>query len=1437
MSNSLKRKIKEKKADKKAAKIKVDVHKNSSGSESESGGINEYQDDFGSELELDSDSGSELDLSSDGEGDADQTMEEGKAVQHGKNKTKRKGALPTIEELSIMKEAPMLFKSNIFMLHTEELLKESRVEVQSAKTKRVEEYIKKISAILEKSTDIAEIELEKGVEKVKSGNKHRKVEKEKNSTKNSGNQKKSGKGKKHNESNKESINEGGEEVAEVVEYVNPYFAEIPKDYAKNLKVGYKKPEQISIVGSFGLGMAADTREGFGVDIAIKMPDELFTDKDCVNYRYFYKRAFYLQCVMSELLKDKALAKDLGFRYSELRGDKRITIIEGTLKHKNGGRNGGIKIRLIPTISSTLFARQKFSPEKNNVRGDFIKKVMNIEKVGKTSVETETETEVATPLYNTAMVAESQYFTHLKYLYETSKQSESFRDAVVLSKVWLSQRKFGGEMNGFILTMILAWLINGSQNSGSGSGSGSVGNRNASILGRISGNISSYQLFRSLMVFIRDHFRDSEGIEMGYEPVKVAENLPQATASYEMSKFKAHFDNVFADPTGQLNLLAGVDKWEIMRIKQEARMTLELLDAGIGARFNGDGIREEQEEEDVFFKIFINNKTQSILNFDYIYTLKTVKNPQAEHNINNKRMDMANDEKYFQNQVYRILKAGLQNRTTLIYLMNTTGQITVGINVNPQEAMKLVELGPIDAAQKDKFVNLWGSERAELRRFKDGSIRICTVWNDTQNGSANNNGGITHRLEIITQMIDYLLTKRHFAATTKHSLYIIEKVTKQIDQLVSKAKLEMATNEHLSVQFVDFTKRVYAINEELPLQVTSIKNISPYLRATSIAPYTNNDKRHLKPVVEVVFELEGSTKWPENNLLALYKVKTAMLLKVGQVYKEKYGDDINIACKYHNITDPNQFNSKYVNNRLLTSSGSAQHVMLWLAELQRNMDDLWLEILDENVVYKIYLKLDREKQIVFRLLRLLSTNNSIKTHYTQALLKSYLNCYTQTFDFLPALHHKIEQLNKKYYPTFSLTVKLFKKWLSSHFLLATGTIGYETNSFGTFWISEELAELIVAHVFIINTTSINQLNQSGDSVPSHNNLLGSYTKAFINVLHFLASFDCSSTPLVIRFDSTNNDDNENDNENEAGTSTSADAGVRQQTILNSIAKTTRSKSISATNKLISESFATLKATKKNLLGALQVYVDIEDCSCPVSVIHPTIINEHNANLYTVLSSLTAHRLMNLASSCLTFLDTNNQNIFFNSPLSHYDFVLFINPAYCANSFSNITSTQSAKGNTGKNGKSNLNMFKNIAISEALSNSNILDVLDENDADDAVNNTKNLETPTFDTISSLRSELDTIYHKSAIFFHDVYHLSQNVIAGLWTPLYNNKTLSFNANVHTNIAPISLAGSSGNNSNEDGGDEQIDSSKFQLNKLALLNEMLVVSGDILVDYKLFR
>lgn len=72
-------------------------------------------------------------------------------------------------------------------------------------------------------------------------------------------------------------------------------------------------------------------ELLSVDMVVVMPSSIFQEKDYLNYRYFYKRAYYLACIVAGLQAD--ISDKFSFEYKYLHGNNLLPIL--SLRPNNG----------------------------------------------------------------------------------------------------------------------------------------------------------------------------------------------------------------------------------------------------------------------------------------------------------------------------------------------------------------------------------------------------------------------------------------------------------------------------------------------------------------------------------------------------------------------------------------------------------------------------------------------------------------------------------------------------------------------------------------------------------------------------------------------------------------------------------------------------------------------------------------------------------------------------------------------------------------------------------------------------------------------------------------------------------------------------------------------------------------------------------------------
>ena len=256
-------------------------------------------------------------------------------------------------------------------------------------------------------------------------------------------------------------------------------------------------------------------------------------------------------------------------------------------------------------------------------------------------------------------------------------------------------------------------------------------------------------------------------------------------------------------------------------------------------------------------------------------------------------------------------------------------------------------------------------------------------------------------------------------------------------------------------FDDLSRDLKAL-PELPLTVSSVQPCSPSLRYSTI--FTPSPRRlkgfenlpdsvkYLEPH-EILLTLERSGRWPED-LEGIQKIKAAFLSKIGEgleATRSVLKAELVFDTEARTIDDN-------VSLEILTATGYAFRARIYYERT--------LLLLEE-----------REEQM--------------GAPPTSAGVTSSIDLYHQRFVLGPKHHAAISTL-QNHFTSYSHTVRLVKRWISSHML---------SNHF-----SDEIIELVVACVFL-DSNSPYEAPQSGAT-------------GFARVMEKLASWKWRDEPLYV-----------------------------------------------------------------------------------------------------------------------------------------------------------------------------------------------------------------------------------------------------------------------------------------------------------------------------------
>lgn len=386
-------------------------------------------------------------------------------------------------------------------------------------------------------------------------------------------------------------------------------------------------------------------------------------------------------------------------------------------------------------------------------------------------------------------------------------------------------------------------------------------------------------------------------------------------------------------------------------------------------------------------------------------------------------------------------------------------VQVGLILDPENAPKLVEHGPPaeDPEGCEQFRQFWG-EKSELRRFNDGRIVESVVWD--LSGKVSN-----ERFQIPGRIVRYIV-RRHLKVP-EESITVFDS---KYDDLLSipydittrysapdAGSTPEASQRMALTAFDNLVKDIKAI-DSLPLGLVNAVPVDEGLRYTSVFPPMPLASKSLLslpdcvkyiPIIDIILQLEQSTRWPDD-LGAIQKVKIALFDAIAQA---------------------------------LIAKGAPHAVIAWDPDAaDRPLEDhVSLEVmLPSGFAFRARVQHDRERTLMERIISDIRDTPDYERKRAQLALERH----TRRFISTPAHHAAVLALQRKY-PSYSHAVRLFKRWLSSHWLAPH--------------VSVEAAELICAELYL--NPGVHEAPCSGQA-------------GFARSLALLAHWDFREDPLAI-----------------------------------------------------------------------------------------------------------------------------------------------------------------------------------------------------------------------------------------------------------------------------------------------------------------------------------
>jgi len=400
----------------------------------------------------------------------------------------------------------------------------------------------------------------------------------------------------------------------------------------------------------------------------------------------------------------------------------------------------------------------------------------------------------------------------------------------------------------------------------------------------------------------------------------------------------------------------------------------------------------------------------------------------------------------------------------LYLSPTySGEVILGIAINPETSQRVVDRGPPSDQQKEVklFVQLWGG-KAQLRRFKDGAIVQAVVWNDNDGKDHYQNqtklqGGYVDK--ILRHIVRLHYTKENTEFALPNLISIVDgisthktRVPTQLGDPIVAHQDVMKAFEALS-QFLregsqpSQYRQPHQISLKLPLTIDAVEPLSACLRYSELFPpiphpflggtLSSNNKKVSGAIMShpvlIQIRFGASSKWP-SDLRAVGAAKTAMLIQLANSIE---------GLNKRDFDGPMQVTTNY------------------------------LDLGYRGYCFRIFVRADPEIKMLQGLVR--------PSPIASSLLKTLTRVH-----IVAAKHHSMIHAVHTLHPSSAGVVRMAKRWVANHMLSGL--------------ITTEALELMVAKVYSDSETPFD--------TPS------TVTAGFLRFLYLLAYHDWLSEPLIV-----------------------------------------------------------------------------------------------------------------------------------------------------------------------------------------------------------------------------------------------------------------------------------------------------------------------------------
>ena len=496
-----------------------------------------------------------------------------------------------------------------------------------------------------------------------------------------------------------------------------------------------------------------------------------------------------------------------------------------------GEKGDRKtIRLFATVDAETFASVRLLPDRANLR----------------SLESKSGERRPSPHYNQSIAEDMYGELHAQYFAAASKKAANLPGAVVLFKRWAQGRRLLGApdgVNGFFISMLLAYMLEQG--------------------GQISSNMDASQMLRAALGALAKPNFFKKGLYCNGKPA-------------EANAWQRAFSHVFLGPCGHVNIMSRMSESAVKELIHEASVSTEEL---------------KKSSSSVFGNVLLGSFPAAVRYDLHLHVTAHVADLESDSDINARRDSEIAASKVISRALgdrAKLVRVHEIPKTSVDDLGSSACTLWVGIVLDPENAMRLVDIGPSSADDKEAkdFRAFWG-DRSELRQFKDGRICESVVWDFVPPSQRHH----------IPAIVAEQALERNMTACES-----VEWSAKLFDEPMSKitSSKEGASPANLLQALDRLAKRMKDL-KEMPLKVNNVQPLSGAFRGTDPFPPTPHPLAHGAGVglgkseddipvcpktLDILVQLEGSGRWPEDPT-SIEKTRAMMAIELAESLRKSY----------------------------------------------------------------------------------------------------------------------------------------------------------------------------------------------------------------------------------------------------------------------------------------------------------------------------------------------------------------------------------------------------------------------------------------------------------------------------------------------------------------------------------------------------------------------